>query len=147
MTSERGMFRVYQCPSCTNIGYVSIQTEHEESRCSLCRTLILHEPGTLYAVTVQEAQSSVRELVTESRHDVKPKSGGRGLGIKRRVYYIVEALVDLNRGRPVSIEDVMRECSDAGIDISRAMTFLDALVSEGEIVKNGAQVTIPMEAW
>ena len=147
MTSERGMFRVYQCPSCTNIGYVSIQTEQEESRCSLCRTLIFHEPGTLYAVTVQEAQSSVRELVAESRHEVKPKSGGRGLGIKRRVYYIVEALVDLNRGRPVSIDDVMRECSDAGIDISRAMTFLDALVSEGEVVKNGVQVTVPMEAW
>jgi hypothetical protein len=141
------MFRVYQCPSCTNIGYVSVQSEDEESRCSLCRTLVFHAPGTIYTVTVQEAQFSVRELVTENRQNVKPRGAGRGLGIKRRVYYIVEALVDLNRGRPVSIEDVMRECSDAGIDISRAMTFLDSLVSEGEVVKNGTLVTIPMEAW
>jgi DNA-directed RNA polymerase subunit M/transcription elongation factor TFIIS len=138
---------VYQCPNCTNIGYVSVQNEQEESRCSLCRSLILNEPGTLYAVTVQEAQSSVRELVTESRHNAKPRGGGRGLGIKRRVYYIIESLVDLNRGRPVSIEDVMRECSDAGIDISRAMTFLGSLVSEGEVVKNGSLLTIPTEKW
>ncbi|MFX0054591.1 MAG: hypothetical protein ACFFAD_06675 [Candidatus Hermodarchaeota archaeon] len=147
MTSERGMFRVYQCPSCTNIGYTAVENEQEESRCSLCRSLILHAPGTIYAVTIQEAQASVRELVLESRQNAKPRGGGRGLGIKRRVYYIVEALVDLNRGRPVSIEDVMRECSDAGIDISRAMTFLDSLVSEGEVIKNGVLVTIPMEAW
>lgn len=138
---------MYQCPSCTNVGYASVQREEEESRCSLCRSLILHTPGTIYAVTVQEAQSSVREIVSESRHNAKPRVSGRGLGIKRRVYYIVEALVDLNRGHPVSIEDVMRECSDAGIDISRAMTFLDSLVSEGEVLKNGSLVTIPMEAW
>ena len=138
---------MYQCPNCTNIGYVSVQNEQEESRCSLCRSLILNEPGTLYAVTVQEAQSSVRELVTESRHNAKPHGGRRGLGIKKRVYYIIEALVDLNRGRPVPIEAVMRECSDAGIDISRAMTFLDSLVSEGEVVKNGSLLTIPPEMW
>jgi hypothetical protein len=141
------MFRVYQCPSCTNIGYTSVENEQEESRCSLCRSLILHVPGTIYTVTVQEAQSSVRELVIESRQNAKPRGAGRGLGIKRRVYYIVEALVDLNRGRPVSIEDVMRECSDAGIDISRGMTFLESLISEGEVIKNGGLVTITMEAW
>lgn len=138
---------MYQCPSCTNIGYVSVQNEQEESRCSLCRSLILNELGTLYAVTVQEAHASVQELVTESRISAKPRPGGRGLGIKKRVYYIIEALVDLNRGRPVSIEDVMRECSDAGIDISRAMTFLDSLVSEGVVTKNGSLLTIPTEAW
>jgi len=141
------MFRVYQCPSCTNIGYTSVENEQEESRCSLCRSLILHVPGTIYAVTVQEAQASVRELVNESRRNAKHRGAGRGLGIKKRVYYIVEALVDINRGRPVSIEDVMRECSDAGIDISRAMTFLDSLVSEGEVIKNGELITIPMEVW
>lgn len=147
MSHERGMFRVYQCPSCSNIGYVAVQDEDEESRCSLCSTLILHVPGTLYAVTVQEAQASVRELVADARRGSSTRRGGRGLGVRRRVYYIVEALVDMNRGRPVSVESVMRECSDAGIDLSKAMSFLEQLVSEGEVTRHGGQVSVQMEAW
>lgn len=141
------MFRVYQCPSCNNIGYVAIESEDEESRCSLCSTLILHVPGTLYAVTIHEAQATVRELVADSRRENSIRRGGRGLGVRRRVYYIVEALVDLNRGRPVSVESVLRECSDAGIDLSKAMTFLEQLVSEGEVTRHGTQVSVQMEAW
>jgi hypothetical protein len=79
----------------------------------------------------------------------KVKTGGssRGLGLKRRVYNIVESLIELNRGRPVTIENVMRECSEADIDLGRAMKFLDSLESEGMILNDGISVSLTAEAW
>lgn len=148
MSRERGMFRVYKCARCNNIGYVPLEWENEPSNCTLCGAVIVHEPGTVYAVTVQEAQESVRELVVESQLSKTRKGGlGRGLGLKRRVYNIVEALIDLNRGRPVTIENVMRECSEANIDIGRALKFLDTLESEGLIFNDGVSVSLTPEAW
>ncbi|MFW9926104.1 MAG: hypothetical protein ACFFDM_04975 [Candidatus Thorarchaeota archaeon] len=148
MSRERGMFRIYRCARCNNIGYLAVESEDEVSHCSLCQAIIVHEAGTVYAVTIQEAQSSVRELVIESQI-VKTKQGsnGRGLGLKRRVYNIVEALIDLNRGRPVTIENVMRECSEANIDLGRAMKFLDTLESEGMILNDGISISLTQEAW
>jgi hypothetical protein len=145
---ERGMFRVYRCSVCKNIGYAHVETEDEASRCSFCQAIILHETGTVYAVTIQEAQSSVREFVIESQIS-KMKQGGnrRGIGVKRRVFNIIESLIDMNRGRAVSIENVMRECSEAGIDLGRAMKFMDTLESEGAIRNDGIAVSVTKEAW
>lgn len=142
MQRERGMFRVYRCPCCSNIGYASVETEEDGSKCTLCNAMILHESGTIYAVTVQEAQANVRELAydTLSRSSIRTSSRGRGL--KKRVFYIIEALVDLNRGRPVTVEQILRECSDAGIDLGRAMSFLEALESEGQVVHEGAKIRV-----
>ena len=146
MTRERGMFRIYRCAKCRNIGYLGVESEEETSQCSLCRAVVVHEAGMVYAVTIQEAESSVRELVMESQMSkVNPGGKGRGLGLKRRVFNIVEALIDLNRGRPVSIENIMRECSEANIDIGRAMKFLDSLESEGMILNDGTSVTLTPE--
>lgn len=148
MTRERGMFRVYRCSFCKNIGYSHVETEDEASRCSLCQAIILHESGTVYAVTIQEAQSSVRELVIESQiSKVKQGGNGRGIGVKKRVFNIVESLIDMNRGRAVTVENVMRECSEAGIDLGRAMKFLDSLESEGAIHNDGVAVSLAKEAW
>jgi hypothetical protein len=63
------------------------------------------------------------------------------------VFNIVESLIDMNRGRAVSIENVMRECSEAGIDLGRAMKFLDSLESEGAIHNDGVTVSLAKEAW
>ena len=148
MVRERGMFRVYRCSGCKNIGYAHVETEDEASRCSLCQSIILHEPGTVYAVTLHEAQECVRELVIESQiSKVRQGGNGRGLGVKKRVFNIVESLVDMNRGRAVTIENVMRECSEAGIDLGRAMKFLDTLESEGAIRNDGVVVSLMEEAW
>ena len=142
------MFRVYRCSACMNIGYTHVENEDETSRCSLCQGIILHETGTVYAVTVHEAKESVRELVIESQiSKVKQGGNGRGLGVKRRVFNIIESLVDMNRGRAVSIENVMRECSEAGIDLGRAMKFMDTLESEGVIHNDGVAVSLTKEAW
>ena len=143
------MFRVYHCAKCNNIGYSQVESEENLSRCGLCQSPILHETGTVYAVTKQEAQTLVRELALES-HTSRAASKGsslRGLGVKRRVYNIIEALVDLKRGKPTSLEEVMRECSEAGIELGRAMKFLETLESEGLIVNDGASITVTREAW
>jgi len=125
-----------------------VEYEEETSRCSFCQAIILHEVGTVYAVTVQEAQSCVRELIIESQMSASKQGGnGRGLGLKRRVYNIVEALIELNRGRPVTIENVMRECSEANIDLGRAMRFLDTLESEGMILNDGVAISLTQEVW
>ena len=144
MSHDRGMFRIYRCIKCNNIGYAQVESEDDTSRCSLCQTLVLHETGTVYTVTRQEAQAAVRELALESHLAKKTSQGGsiRGLGVKRRVYNIIESLIDLKRGRPASIEDVMRECSEAGIDLSRAMKFLDTLESEGLILNDGLSIQL-----
>ncbi len=144
MNQDRGMFRIYRCIKCNNIGYSQVESEQDTSRCSLCQTLVLHEPGTVYAVTRQEAQAAVRELALESHIAKKTSQTGniRGLGVKRRVYNIIESIIELKRGKPASIEDVMRECSEAGIDLGRAMKFLDALESEGLIVNDGLSIQL-----
>jgi predicted transcriptional regulator len=133
---------------CKNIGYTHVECEDEASRCSLCQTTILHETGTVYAVTIQEAQSTVRELVIESQVSKMKKSGNsRGLGVKRRVFNIIESLIEMNRGRSVTIENVMRECSEAGIDLGRAMKYMDTLESEGTIRNDGVAISLTKEAW
>jgi hypothetical protein len=149
VSQDRGMFRIYHCSRCNNIGYSQVESEDDASKCSLCQALILHEKGTVYAVTRQEAQAFVRDLALESNRSrtVSKGSVSRGLGVKKRVYNIIEALVDLRRGKPVSIEEVMRECSEANIDLGRAMNFLDTLESEGLIISDGVQVMITKGAW
>ncbi|MFW9835403.1 MAG: hypothetical protein ACFFEK_15490 [Candidatus Thorarchaeota archaeon] len=148
MNRERGMFRIYRCSVCKNIGYAHVENENETSRCSLCQTIILHEPGTVYAVTLQEAQATIRELVIESQSSkVKLGGNGRGLGVKRRVFNIVESLIDMNRGRSVSLDDIMRECNEAGIEVGRAIKFLNTLESEGAIRNDGVTVSLTKEAW
>jgi hypothetical protein len=138
------MFRVYQCSRCNNIGYSRVESEEEASTCGLCQALILHEKGTVYAVTKNEALSLVRNLALEAQHTRNRAKGAtvRGLGVKKRVYNIIEALIDLKRGKPASIEEVMRECSEAGIELGRAMKFIDALESDGLIVNDGVYIII-----
>lgn len=144
MSKDRGMFRIYHCARCNNIGYSQVESEDEASNCSLCQTLVLHEKGTVYTVTRQEAVAAVREFALEGQlaKAAESSNSSRGIGIKRRVFNIVESLIDLRRGKPASIEEVMRECSEAGIDLGRAMKFLDTLENEGLISNDGISISI-----
>ncbi|RDE12445.1 MAG: hypothetical protein C4K48_09945 [Candidatus Thorarchaeota archaeon] len=141
------MFRIYHCARCNNIGYSQVEREEDLSRCGLCGSLVLHETGSVYAATTQEAKTLARELALESHSSTAVSEGSppRGLGVKRRVYNIIEAQVDLKRGKPTSLEEVMRECSEAGIELGRAMKFLETLESEGLIVNDGANITVTRE--
>jgi len=144
VSKDRGMFRIYRCIRCNNIGYSRVESEEETSNCSLCQTLVLHEKGTVYAVTRHEAMAAVRELALEGQlaKAAGKSSSSRGIGLKRRVFNIVESVIDLRRGKPATIEEVMRECSEAGIDLGRAMKFLDTLENEGLISNNGISISI-----
>lgn len=144
MSKDRGMFRIYRCARCNNIGYSQVESEDEVSNCSLCQTLVLHEKGTIYTVTRQEAVAAVREFALEGQlaKAAETRSSSRGIGVKRRVFNIVESLIDLRRGKPATIEEVMRECSEAGIDLGRAMKFLDTLENEGLISNDGISISI-----
>ena len=144
MNKDRGMFRIYRCSRCNNIGYSQVESEEETSNCSLCQTLVLHEKGTVYEVIRQDAMAAVRELALEGKlaKTAGNSSLSRGLGIKRRVFNIIESLVDLRRGKPATIEEILRECSEAGIDLGRAMKFLDTLENEGLIANDGISISI-----
>jgi hypothetical protein len=66
----------------------------------------------------------------------------RGLGVKRRVYNIVLSLVETNRGRPVTREQVMQECDDAKIANEKANSFLSQLEDEGLLISDEGLLTV-----
>ncbi|MHA1216019.1 MAG: hypothetical protein ACTSVD_02730 [Candidatus Thorarchaeota archaeon] len=142
MVRERGMFRVYVCPSCGNVGYAAVDREDEESTCSLCGATLVDELGMLYAATLQEAESEMRNLVLSHSSSKSKPLPTRGAGVKRRVQMIVEVLIDMNHGRPVPVASVLRECVDAGIDLERAIRFLSVLEQEGRIRNDGVVVEL-----
>lgn len=66
----------------------------------------------------------------------------RGLGVKKRVFNIVLSLVETNRGRPVSREQIMQECNDAKIADDKAQSFLEQLEDEGLVISDGSLITV-----
>ena len=103
----------------------------------MCNGLILHEKGTLYAASIEEAKEALTELLLLSRLDARKVGSSRGLGVKKRVLNIVESVIEINRGHPARWNQVMSECSDAGIDSERASHFVDVLKREGALTEEG----------
>lgn len=136
------MYRVYQCPHCSNIGFAQVSREDDENSCSLCTAPVVDEKGTLYAATVQEAEGFVKELVLQSNASRSQAKPSRGLGVRKRILLIVDALVDTNRGWPVAIEKVMREATEAGIDLSKASRALYSLIDQGLILESDGKIIL-----
>ena len=134
MREVRGLLRIYKCDNCQNAGIEEVESEDEVSTCSLCDCEIIHQDGMSYAEKRDDAMDLLRELVMFSR---KPSTKGvrRGIGVRKRVYYIVESIVELNRGRPASTKSVLQECEDAKIPIERAKHFLGVLEQEGLVAR------------
>ncbi|MBE0526875.1 hypothetical protein E4H12_01725 [Candidatus Thorarchaeota archaeon] len=130
-------FRVYKCQECGNVGFDEVTDKGIDSYCSLCRTIITDRPGMLYVSSADEARRRAGILATLALPTTKV-SMGRGL--RRRVLDIVESLVDLNRLKPVTLEQVLTECTDAGIPRERGMHFLDILRDEGFITYDNGLV-------
>jgi len=144
MNIERGMFRIYECSVCGICGYSSVQNEEEVSNCGFCSSMIMHEKNTLYAATIQEADELVRDLAFTIQPSRKPKIR-RGLGFRKRIYYIVESMIEVNRGRPATIKQILTECSDANIPHEKATHFLDILKHEGFLIDTSEGVMIQGE--
>jgi len=136
----RGMFRIYKCPSCGAIAYIRVENEQETSTCGLCRGPILDEPGILYSATINQAEDLVAEMVLHDMLENKASMPTSGLGVRRRVLNIVECLVGLNKGRPVNIDSVLKECVGARIKTERGLHFLDVLEEQGLVIVDDGHV-------
>jgi len=136
------MFRIYKCPSCGAIAYIRVENEQETSTCGLCRGPILDEPGILYSATINQSEDLVAEMVLHDMLENKASTPTSGLGVRRRVLNIVECLVELNKGRPVTVDSVLKECVGAKIKTERGLHFLDMLKEQGLIIANGGHVSL-----
>lgn len=87
-----------------------------------------------YVSSPDDARRAIQELVFSSKKPAisKPR---HGIGVKKRVLYMVSDLSDLNDGKGVNRRRVLDECRDAGIDIDRAKHFLNQLQEEGSIIE------------
>ena len=137
-----GMFRIYKCPSCGAIAYTRVENEQQSSTCGLCRGPILDEPGILYSATINQAEDLVAEMVLHNVLENKASTLTSGLGVRRRVFNIVECLVGLNKGRPVNIDSVLEECVGAKIKIERGLHFLNVLEEQGLVIVDGGHVNL-----
>ncbi len=137
-----GMFRIYKCPSCGAIAYTRVENEQQSSTCGLCRGPILDEPGLLYSATINQAEDLVAEMVLHNVLEHKVSTPTSGLGVRRRLLNIVECLVGLNKGRPVNIDSVLKECVGAKIKTERGLHFLDVLEEQGLVIVDGGLVSL-----
>ncbi|MHA1928305.1 MAG: hypothetical protein ACTSV2_06970 [Candidatus Thorarchaeota archaeon] len=144
MREVRGLLRIYKCDNCQNAGIEEVESEDEVSTCSLCDCEIIHQDGMSYVEKRDDAMNLLMELVMFSR---KPSTKGirRGIGVRKRVFYIVESIVDMNRGRPATLKQIMNECTDASIPPERATHFLNVLKSEGVLVDTSDGIIIEGE--
>jgi len=131
-------FRVYKCHECGNVGFAKVADKETDSHCSLCSIVISDEPGMTYVSNAEEARRKAGMLATMAQTGESKVS--MGLGFRRRVLDIVESLVDINRGRPVTLERVLTDCTDAGIARERAIHFLDILRNEELITHDNEYV-------
>jgi hypothetical protein len=142
MIQDGGLYRVYRCLRCKNLGIVQVKSREDESRCSLCNAVILDDPRCSYRDTEDSARDALSDLVLSTRLAASRKVTSRGIGTKRRVLNIVEALVDSSRGRPAKFADILRECDDAGIASDRAEHFLTVLKEEGLVKDEGSGLVL-----
>jgi hypothetical protein len=128
------MFRVYTCKNCRHTDYASVEREDERNECSLCGVIIAHDPAMKYAVTVDEAMDIAYEQHLSDQEVEAPPRNLRGIGLKKRVYYIVESIIEMKRGRPARRDEILDECQLAEIPRERTDHFLHILEQEGFIV-------------
>ncbi len=136
------MFRIYRCTSCKYIGYAQVESEADTSFCSLCMAMIEDSPEMQYVATANEATEAVLELAIEA--DLRNPKSKRlmGLGFKKRIFNIVEGLIDMNRGRPVTLKEVLKECALADISVANTEHFLEVLQVEGRIRISSGEITL-----
>lgn len=136
------MFRIYRCSYCKYIGYAEVESTESDHKCALCGKTLHPNEENLYAARRDEARRLATQHATKfSRYDRLPAR--RGLGVKKRVLNIVAALIEMNRGQPISRSDILAECSRADISENRAEHFLSQLAREDILqVVSGDRIVI-----
>jgi hypothetical protein len=97
-----------------------------------------------YVTSVEEARKAMQDIVFSSPKR-SPTTHRHGLGVKKRVFYMISDLSELNDGKGVSIDRVLEECREANIDRDKAEWFIDQLQDEGQIVMIFDQLNVVRE--
>jgi len=134
VTSREQTFRVFKCPHCGYTGYRQVSNQEDDSRCNLCSKILSHTSEMRYVTSPEDARRAMQEIVFSSPKPVMTKTR-HGLGVKKRLLYMVSDLSDLNHGRGVSRNRVLDECRDLDIDLDKARRFLNQLQEEGLIIE------------
>ena len=134
MTSREQVFRVFRCPHCGYTGYRQVSDQEDDSRCNLCSKTVSHTSEMRYVTSPEAARKVMQEIVFSSPKPAMTKTR-HGLGVKKRVLYMVSDLSDLNHGRGVSRRRVLEECQEVDIDLDKAKRFLNQLQEEGLIIE------------
>ncbi len=144
MTSRAQTFRVFRCPHCGYTGFRQVSDQDADSKCNLCSKTVSHTSEMRYVTSSEDARKAMKDLVFSSQQHDKPKSR-HGLGVKRRVLYMVSDLSELNNGRGVSRRRVLDECQEVDIDLDKAKRFLYQLQEEGQIIEIDDQLQVVPE--
>jgi len=97
-----------------------------------------------YVTSSEDARRAMQEIVFSSKKPTisKPR---HGIGVKKRVFYMVSDLSDLNHDKGVNRRRVLEECQELGIDLDKAKRFLGQLQDEGLIIEIGGQLNVVPE--
>ncbi|TFG94658.1 hypothetical protein E4H12_14785 [Candidatus Thorarchaeota archaeon] len=141
MTSREQTFRVFRCPHCGYTGYRQVSNPEDDSKCNLCSKTISHTSDMRYVTSSEDARKAMQEIIFSS-HTRAPTKTRHGLGVKKRLFYMVSDLSDLNNGRGVSRSRVLEECQEVDIEIDKAERFLNQLQEEGQIIEIDDKLTV-----
>jgi Zn ribbon nucleic-acid-binding protein len=136
------MYRVYCCPKCQYTDYIQVSKREDTSRCSLCGHQIAHDSNTIYKESVEDAERTVKKLLRSRSATISSRRPTRGLGVKKRILRMLESLIGLNKGMPITLSELLVECADAGIGREKALHFIDVLSSEGIIAYSGDNLRV-----
>ncbi len=144
MTSREQTFRVFRCPHCGYTGYRQVNNHEDDSKCNLCSKTVSHTSEMRYVTSSEDARKAMQDLVFSSPKQAMTKSR-HGLGVKKRILYMVSDLSELNNGRGVSRRRVLDECQEVDIDLDKAKRFLYQLQEEGQIIEIDNQLQVVPE--
>ncbi len=144
MTSREQTLRVFRCPHCGYTGYRQVRNPKDESKCNLCSKTVSPTPEMSYVTSVEDARKAMQEIVFSSPKPAMTKSR-HGLGVKKRILYMVSDLSALNDGRGVSRSRVLEECREVDIDLDKAKRFLNQLQEESLIIQIDDKLTVVPE--
>ncbi|MHA1135887.1 MAG: hypothetical protein ACTSSE_05315 [Candidatus Thorarchaeota archaeon] len=136
--------RVFKCPHCGYTGFRQVSSQEDDSRCNLCSKIVSHTSEMRYVTSSEDARRAMQEIVFSSKKPTisKPR---HGIGVKKRVFYMVSDLSDLNHDKGVNRRRVLEECQELGIDLDKAKRFLGQLQDEGLIIEIGGQLNVVPE--
>lgn len=144
MTSTEQKFRIFRCPHCGYTGYRKVTNQEDDSKCNLCSKTVSHTSEMRYVTSSEDARKAMQDIVFSSPKQAMTKSR-HGLGVKKRILYMVSDLSELNNGRGVSRRRVLDECQEVDIDLDKAKRFLYQLQEEGHIIAIDDQLQVVPE--